>query len=112
MPLKQLSPEAFPAWARLQNVSFGNARLQEIEGKGYGLVAVDDIETEGDEKPPASIMQVPSDLILSSASVDDYSKVDQNFKALLETIGHQVQYTRTTPHHTTSIYSPLLTSLD
>lgn len=118
--------DIFPTWARLNDVEFTNAKLQETDGKGIGLVATNNLtagvetwglegaedkpETEGqvrnsdgekDERARAEthghvnnhlrkILQVPHDLILSTASIEEYSKVDQNFRQLLDSAGHQV----------------------
>lgn len=118
--------DIFPTWARLNDVEFTNAKLQETDGKGIGLVATNNltagVETwglEGAEDKPETddqvcnsdgekgerarvethghvnnhlkkILQVPHDLILSTASIEEYSKVDQNFRQLLDSAGHQV----------------------
>ncbi|KAF5689799.1 SET domain-containing protein [Fusarium denticulatum] len=117
--------DIFPTWARLNDVEFTNAKLQETDGKGIGLVATNNltasVETrgvEGEEDKPEpegqvcnsdgekderarvethghannhlrKILQVPHDLILSTASIEEYSKVDQNFRQLLDSAGHQ-----------------------
>ncbi|KAF5534655.1 SET domain-containing protein [Fusarium phyllophilum] len=117
--------DIFPTWARLNDVEFTNAKLQETDGKGIGLVATNNLtasvktwgleaaegkpETEGQvwnsdaEKGERArveahghannhlrkILQVPHDLILSTASIEEYSKVDQNFRQLLDSAGHQ-----------------------
>jgi hypothetical protein len=121
-----LSIDIFPTWARLNDVEFTNAKLQETNGKGIGLVATNNltasVETQGlegaEDKPEREgqvcnsdgekgerarvethghannhlrkILQVPHDLILSTASIEEYSKVDQNFRQLLDSAGHQV----------------------
>ncbi|KAJ0148276.1 hypothetical protein HZ326_9080 [Fusarium oxysporum f. sp. albedinis] len=120
-----LSIDIFPTWARLNDVEFTNAKLQETNGKGIGLVATNNltasVETQGlegaEDKPEREgqvcnsdgekgerarvethghannhlrkILQVPHDLILSTASIEEYSKVDQNFRQLLDSAGHQ-----------------------
>jgi hypothetical protein len=121
-----LSIDIFPTWARLNDVEFTNAKLQEMDGKGIGLVATNNLTTsmetrgvegvedrperkdqvcsadgEKDERArvetqghannnPTKLLQIPHDLILSAASVEEYSKVDQNFRQLLDSAGHQV----------------------
>lgn len=89
--MAQLSIEAFPAWALLNNVDFVNAEIRDIEGKGFGLVAKHDITEEGhDAAGPAAILRIPRDLVLSAEAVEEYAKVDQNFKQLLDVAGHRV----------------------
>lgn len=100
----QLSIDAFPAWARLNDVDFTHVKLQETEGKGFGLVAEKDLNEkekesgDGDAKDGKSpsketataLVRIPHDLVLSAAAVEEYAKVDQNFRQLLEIAGHQV----------------------
>ena len=89
--MAQLPIEAFPAWALLNNVDFANAEIRNIEGKGFGLVTKNDITNEGREASGAApILRIPRDLVLSAEAVEEYAKVDQNFKQLLDVAGHQV----------------------
>ncbi|EGR47793.1 uncharacterized protein TRIREDRAFT_122428 [Trichoderma reesei QM6a] len=88
--MAQLPIEAFPAWALLNNVDFVDAEIRNIEGKGFGLVAKHDITDESrDASGPATILRIPRDLVLSAEAVEEYAKVDQNFKQLLDVAGHQ-----------------------
>lgn len=112
----EVSLDVFPAWARLNDVDFTNAKLQETDGKGFGLVAVKDLndrveekekekengdegETKDGEDPkapttttskPTKLLRIPQDLVLSADSVKGYANVDQNFRQLLDAAGHQV----------------------
>ncbi|RCI13305.1 hypothetical protein L249_1030 [Ophiocordyceps polyrhachis-furcata BCC 54312] len=67
--------DTFPAWARLYGLLLSGIHLRDIEGKGLGFVRDDDVDI---------LLKVPHDLLLS---VDDYAKVDANFKQLLEAVG-------------------------
>ncbi|KAL7802116.1 hypothetical protein V8C44DRAFT_345893 [Trichoderma aethiopicum] len=88
--MAQLPIEALPAWALLNNVDFINAEIRNIEGKGFGLVAKHDITNEGhDASAPEPVLRIPRDLVLSAEAVEEYAKVDQNFKQLLDVAGHQ-----------------------
>ncbi|PTB69793.1 SET domain-containing protein [Trichoderma citrinoviride] len=88
--MAQLPIEAFPAWALLNNVDFANAEIRNIEGKGFGLVTKNDITNEGREASGAApILRIPRDLVLSAEAVEEYAKVDQNFKQLLDVAGHR-----------------------
>lgn len=90
-PPSQLPIEAFPAWAILNNVDFISAEIRNIEGKGFGLVAKNDIEgADGDASGTAAILRIPRDLVLSADAVEEYAKVDQNFRQLLDAAGRQV----------------------
>ncbi|CAG7560561.1 unnamed protein product [Fusarium equiseti] len=116
--------DAFPTWARFNDVDFVNANLQETDGKGIGLVAVKSIvnrsvategeahakdvqhgKSEGSEKETAGravgvgtqrhdqdsnpLIRIPYELVLSAAAVEEYTKVDQNFRQLIDSAGHQ-----------------------
>lgn len=103
-PSSQLSIDAFPAWARLNDVDFNDVQLQQTEGKGFGLIAEKDLnekeEGSGDEdakdgqspskETTTPLLRIPQDLVLSAAAVDEYAKVDQNFRQLLDITGHRV----------------------
>ncbi|KAL7942199.1 hypothetical protein V8C42DRAFT_332823 [Trichoderma barbatum] len=90
MAHSQLPIEALPAWALLNNVDFASAEIRNIDGKGFGLVAKHDITDVGhDASSSPAILRVPRDLILSAEAVEEYAKVDQNFKQLFEVAGHQ-----------------------
>ncbi|KAL6906893.1 hypothetical protein GGI43DRAFT_380418 [Trichoderma evansii] len=90
MAASQLPIEAFPAWALLNDVEFRSAEVRSIEGKGFGLVAKNDIPGVSDDaSSTAPIIRIPRDLVLSGEAVEAYAKVDQNFRQLLEVAGHQ-----------------------
>ena len=89
----QLSIEALPGWAHLNGVGFLNVKLDNVEGKGIGLVASQTLSLAADDegaKDDAPLLKVPRDLVLSAESVAEFAKVDQHFKQLLEAVGHVV----------------------
>ncbi|CEJ81889.1 hypothetical protein VHEMI01994 [[Torrubiella] hemipterigena] len=89
MNWEPLSINSFPAWALLQDVTFNNVALSEVAGKGIGITTSVEVETNTDTVTPIKFLEIPYDLVLSSEAVDEYAKVDQNFKALLEKMGRQ-----------------------
>ncbi|KAL7897565.1 hypothetical protein HDV64DRAFT_45945 [Trichoderma sp. TUCIM 5745] len=90
MSASHLPIEAFPAWALLNDVEFRSAEVRSIEGRGFGLVAKNDIPGVSDDiSSTEAIIRIPRDLVLSAEAVDAYAKVDQNFRQLLEVAGHQ-----------------------
>lgn len=86
----QSSIDSFPAWARLNDVEFTNTLLQDIEGKGFGLVAEKDEKTDETTSSAPTLIKIPHDLVLSAETVEGYAKVDQNFRQLLDHAGHEV----------------------
>lgn len=81
----QLPLETFPAWTLLHDVNFTKVSLREMEKKGFGLV------TRGESLEGDVLLEIPGELVLSAEAVDDYAKVDQHFKQLLEACGSQVR---------------------
>lgn len=80
----QLPIESFPAWALLQDVEFDDVVIAQTPDKGYGLVSNKELEQE------TIVLRVPKDLLLSVDQVEQYAKVDSNFRGLLEAFGQQV----------------------
>jgi hypothetical protein len=37
------------------------------------------------------LLQIPHDLVLSATAIEEYTKVDQNFRQLIDSAGHQVR---------------------
>lgn len=92
-PPPQLSIESLPAWATLQDVKLQHVGMRHVDGKGYGLVAEVDLNAAQDVKNATEIMKIPAELVLSGEAVDEYTKVDHNFKHLIETVGRKVSHT-------------------
>lgn len=88
----RLPIDTLPAWALLNGISFTNAKVQNIPGKGFGLISEKDYKVDHDSKPKSSstFLTVPHDLVLNVAAVEEYAKEDKNFKQLLDAVGHQV----------------------
>ncbi|TWU72208.1 hypothetical protein ED733_002709 [Metarhizium rileyi] len=79
--------DAFPTWAHLNDLCLTHVKLQDVgEGKGLGLVADSILEADAAGN---GILKIPHDLVLSGEAVEDFAKVDQNFKRLLEAAGRQ-----------------------
>ncbi|PSR83921.1 hypothetical protein BD289DRAFT_461143 [Coniella lustricola] len=84
MSRTRLPLESLPLWMSLNNAEFPHARVQGIEHKGYGLVAL----AKSDDIGEAPLVTVPHDLVLNAETVENYAKADCNFKALLDACGH------------------------
>ncbi|KAG5928618.1 hypothetical protein E4U42_000333 [Claviceps africana] len=84
--------EAFPAWAHFTRVQFTGVKLQDVgHGKGLGLVVAAESGLEGRavEEQKEAVLRVPRDVVLSAEAVDEYAKVDHNFKQLLDVAGQK-----------------------
>ncbi len=86
----QLSIESLPAWATLQDVKLQQVAMRPIEGKGYGLVAENKLNALENVNEVLEILRIPAELVLSREAVEEYAKVDQHFKQLIETVGRKV----------------------
>lgn len=47
-------------------------------------------EGKDTDHDPVQLLRIPQDLVLSAAAIEEYTKVDQNFRQLLDVAGHQV----------------------
>lgn len=86
---------AFPAWALLNGIDINGLRLDYIPDKGFGFVTDKELSAPADDtelsRSPLTVIHIPRDLILSSEAVDEYAKVDQNFRQLMEVAGQHVR---------------------
>ncbi|WAO89507.1 SET domain-containing protein [Fusarium falciforme] len=46
-------------------------------------------EGKDTDHDPVQLLRIPHDLVLSAAAIEEYTKVDQNFRQLLDVAGHQ-----------------------
>jgi hypothetical protein len=81
------------AWARLNDVDFLQTQVEDVPGKGLGLFttwpSLKDTKQKQDRL--GTLLEVPRHLILSAKAVDEYAKVDLNFRQLLESVRPQVR---------------------
>ncbi|ORY63027.1 uncharacterized protein BCR38DRAFT_344875 [Pseudomassariella vexata] len=80
---------SLPVWCSLNDVTFFDVKVGDIEGKGYGLVAERDLVNEEDNSESPLLLTIPKDLVLSAEAVEEYAKEDKNFRQLLEAAGHR-----------------------
>ncbi|TVY31195.1 SET domain-containing protein [Lachnellula hyalina] len=87
MRREQLPLTALPAWSKLNDVSFIDISVQELnDSKGSGLVTSRALSSKATYDIP-TLLVVPHDLILSAEAIEEYAKVDQHFRELLEVAG-------------------------
>ncbi|KAM7187567.1 hypothetical protein V8F20_010934, partial [Naviculisporaceae sp. PSN 640] len=87
----RLPIETLPAWALLNGISFTNTKVQEITGKGFGLVCENyhTVDHDSGAESSSTILTVPHDVVLNVAAVEEYAKEDKNFRQLLDAVGYQ-----------------------
>jgi hypothetical protein len=85
----KLPISALPAWCKLNDVTFIDTAVAEIEGKGFGLITERSLSSQDTFDTP-TLLLVPSDLILSAAAIEEHAKADHHFRQLLDTAGGKV----------------------
>ncbi|TVY93002.1 SET domain-containing protein [Lachnellula willkommii] len=87
MHREQLPITALPAWSKLNDVSFIDISVQDLNGsKGSGLVTSRALSSKATYDIP-TLLVIPHDLILSAEAIEEHAKVDQHFCELLEVAG-------------------------
>ncbi|KAI0402220.1 hypothetical protein F4802DRAFT_576996 [Xylaria palmicola] len=76
-----------PAWCMFNNIAFEGVSVADIEGRGLGLIAEDDLSNEGGDLP--ALLTIPKELVLSAAGIEAYAKENKHFRQLLDAAGHQ-----------------------
>jgi hypothetical protein len=82
----ELPITALPAWTKLNNVIFNDISVDDMEGKGFGLLADRPLSSEDAFDIPV-LLRVPKDLILSAEAVGEHARVDGEFRLLLAAAG-------------------------
>lgn len=70
------------------DLSIGDGKDDERAGTGTAIGGQD--EGKDTDHDPIQLLRIPHDLVLSAAAIEEYTKVDQNFRQLLDVAGHQV----------------------
>lgn len=90
MPDRQLSLQALPAWAALNDVTLLDTRIDITPGRGWGLIAEKRLTTAEETFDMPALLTVPHELILDGEAVEEYAKEDRNFRLLLDAASDKV----------------------
>ncbi|KAK4556899.1 hypothetical protein LTR86_005880 [Recurvomyces mirabilis] len=82
-----LPDEALLPWAMLNDVAFHRVVPGVTIGKGGALLASKDFSSDNDRDNHMTLLTVPRDLILSLERVLEHSKIDRDFREVLEQLG-------------------------
>ncbi|OTA70315.1 SET domain-containing protein [Hypoxylon sp. EC38] len=85
----RFSLDDLPAWCVLNDVTFINVKVANINGRGYGLIADKDLTNEDENVDLPALLTVPKDLVLSAEGVEEYAKENKDFRLLLDIAGHK-----------------------
>ena len=90
MERQELPIEPFlRTWTALNDVSFFDVSVSSTRNRGNGLVSLRNLTTTEETHDVPTLISVPQDVILNAEAVEQYAKQDQNFRALLDDVGHQ-----------------------
>ncbi|OLN85540.1 SET domain-containing protein 8 [Colletotrichum chlorophyti] len=89
MATSQLSVDTLSTWAMLNNVDLVDIEAREIPGCGLGLVSNKDLSREQETFDIPALLRIPHELVVSAEAVENYAKVDKNFRQLLDAAGHK-----------------------
>ena len=77
----QLGPDAFAAWADLNDIKFYRTAPGILPGRGGALLAKETLGAENDMSNV--LLTVPKDLILSLEQCQEHAKIDQDYREVL-----------------------------
>ncbi|GKT60530.1 SET domain-containing protein [Colletotrichum tofieldiae] len=89
MAASQLPLETLSTWAMFNDVDLVDIEAREIPGCGLGLVSNKDLSREEETFDIPTLLRIPQELVLSAEAVENYAKVDKNFRQLLDVAGHK-----------------------
>lgn len=80
----------FPQWCAFNDAQLRDIVLTSESGKGNYFKATRDLSNDEDNAEPPVLLTVPKDLVLSAEALQQYAKVDQNFRDIYDAVGHPV----------------------
>ncbi|GJC98278.1 SET domain-containing protein [Colletotrichum higginsianum] len=89
MAASQLSLETLFTWAMFNNVDLVDVEAREIPSCGLGLISNKDLSRDEETLETSTLLRIPHELVLSAEAVENYAKVDKNFRQLLDAAGHK-----------------------
>ncbi|KAI0171372.1 hypothetical protein BJ166DRAFT_220526 [Pestalotiopsis sp. NC0098] len=78
----------FPQWCAFNDAQLRDIVLTSESGKGNYFKATRDLSNDEDNAEPPVLLTVPKDLVLSAEALQQYAKVDQNFRDIYDAVGH------------------------
>ena len=87
---------AFPQWCTYNDAQLLDIALATDEQRGNHFRPVKDLGNSEDGGDPPLLLTVPKDMVLSAEAIQQYAKVDKNFRDIYDAAGHQVINLRNT----------------
>ncbi|KAM3418498.1 hypothetical protein BST61_g4478 [Cercospora zeina] len=82
----RLDTKALKTWAEASGITFTNASPTAVPGRGTGLLADRDLNTEASS--PTEILTIDQELVLSGEAVKRHAQFDTDFREVLESLGN------------------------
>ncbi|KAF3013997.1 hypothetical protein E8E14_008977 [Neopestalotiopsis sp. 37M] len=80
---------AFPQWCTYNDAGLLDIALATDEERGNHFRPVKDLSNSEDGGDPPLLLTVPKDMVLSAEAIQQYAKVDKNFRDIYDAAGHQ-----------------------
>ncbi|KAI0147025.1 hypothetical protein GGR57DRAFT_282001 [Xylariaceae sp. FL1272] len=82
--------DLLPSWCAFNDVTFNKVTVAEINGRGLGLIANEDLElAEDDDNTRSPLLTICNNLVLSASGVKEYARQSRDFSRLIDVAGHQ-----------------------
>jgi hypothetical protein len=87
----QLTGEALPAWCDRYGVELYEIKVADVEGRGKGWIAQEDLKSDWEDAAPARpLLTVPKDFVVSVDLVMQYATENTHFSQLIHAVQFQV----------------------
>ncbi len=87
----QFSVDALPAWCERSGVELRGLRVANVEGRGNGWIAQEDLKSDCEGGAPARpLLVISKDIIVSANLVMQYATQNAHFGQLIHAVKFQV----------------------
>jgi hypothetical protein len=87
--------DAFPQWCTYNDAQLLDIFLATDSEKGNHFMCSSDLRNDDDNVELPLLLTVPKDMVLSADAIQQYAKVDKNFRDIYSAAGRQVNITLT-----------------
>lgn len=83
---------AFPQWCKYNDVELLDIILSTSIRMGNHFKATRDLRNDEDNMELPLLLTVPKDMVLCAEAIQQYAKVDKNFRDIFDVAGHQARH--------------------
>lgn len=85
------SVEALPAWCDRHGVEIHGLKVADVEGRGNGWIAQEDLKSDWEDGAPAMpLLVIPKDIVVSVDLAMQYATENAQFSQLIHAVDFQV----------------------